>query len=335
MAKFRQVYTEFWKDPKVIEEMTPEDKFFMLYLLTNESTTQIGVYQITKKQMAFEMGHSIETINSLIQRFENIHKNIKYNTKTREIAIKNWGKYNFFKGGKPVYDLMKSEMENVKDVSLLGYVLENYLKTPKVNSNIVNVFEVFFKEHNIPYESYIDTCCVSCDDTLTGRITIGGQEVEEEVEEDIDKEKDKEKDKSKDNSVEDSFESPSDDKLPSKEIRYPKDSMYYQAALYLRGKILEFNPRCKVPKDNPKNLEKWSNDMRLMFERDERSREEMAAMIKFVFDTDDFWRTVVQSPSGLRKNWDKIAAQMIVRNKHPDKKQSGSFQEQIDKMKDW
>lgn len=32
MAKFRQIQVDFWSDPRVSEEMTPEDKFFYLYL---------------------------------------------------------------------------------------------------------------------------------------------------------------------------------------------------------------------------------------------------------------------------------------------------------------
>ena len=39
MAVFRKVHTEFCQEPKVLEEMTPEDKYFMLYLLTNPKTT--------------------------------------------------------------------------------------------------------------------------------------------------------------------------------------------------------------------------------------------------------------------------------------------------------
>ena len=66
MAKYRYVYTEFWNDPDVMETFTPEDKLFYLYLLTNNNTSQVGVYQITKKQMAFELGYSLETINSLL-----------------------------------------------------------------------------------------------------------------------------------------------------------------------------------------------------------------------------------------------------------------------------
>ena len=49
MAKFRQIYINFWSNPYIQEEMTAEDKYFYLYLLTNEQTKQIGIYQITKK----------------------------------------------------------------------------------------------------------------------------------------------------------------------------------------------------------------------------------------------------------------------------------------------
>ncbi len=91
MAKFRQVHVQFWQDPKVLEELTPEDKYFYLYLLTNPNTTQIGIYSITKKQMAFDIGYSIESINSLMERFQNHHRLIVYNSDTREIAIIKWG----------------------------------------------------------------------------------------------------------------------------------------------------------------------------------------------------------------------------------------------------
>jgi hypothetical protein len=125
MAKYRYVYTEFWRDPRVMEEMTPEDRYFYLYLLTNPLTTQCGIYSITKKQMAFDIGHSAESINSLVERFENHHKLIRYNPETREMAIIKWGKYNLIKGGKPVIDCVKKEVNEVKDKSLLKCVGEN------------------------------------------------------------------------------------------------------------------------------------------------------------------------------------------------------------------
>ncbi|WP_204236991.1 DnaD domain-containing protein [Mammaliicoccus sciuri] len=163
MAKFRQVYTEFWEDPKVQEEFTPEDRYFYLYLLTNPRTTQIGIYQITKKQIAFELGYSTESINALIDRFENHHKLIKYNIETREIAIKNWGRYNFNKAGKPVEDCVRSELSRVKDNGLIEYTKPNI-----DNSKIINIY-----------------------DTYTIRGTTGGQEKEEEKEEEENKKKNK------------------------------------------------------------------------------------------------------------------------------------------------
>ena len=90
MAKFRHIHTAFWSDAKVSEEMTPEDKYFYLYLLTNEHTNQIGVYAITKKQIAFDLGYSIESVRALMDRFINNHKLILYNEETREMCILNW-----------------------------------------------------------------------------------------------------------------------------------------------------------------------------------------------------------------------------------------------------
>ncbi|WP_042273408.1 hypothetical protein, partial [[Clostridium] dakarense] len=125
MAIFRKVHTEFWRDPKVLEELTPEGKLLFLYTLTNPNTTQIGIYKITKKQMAFELGFSTESINALMDIFENKYKLIKYNTETRELAIKHWGKYNLDRGGKPIIDCIKKELKYVKDKSLIHYISEN------------------------------------------------------------------------------------------------------------------------------------------------------------------------------------------------------------------
>lgn len=167
MAKFRQIQVDFWSDPRVSEEMTPEDKFFYLYLLTNPNTKQIGVYTITKKQMAFDMGYSIETINSLIKRFENEHKVIKYNTETREIALLNWGKYNLNKGGKPVLDCVNKELGEVKDLQLLVEVASSIK-----NISILELFENKLKEVRIGNDTS----------------TLSGQEKEEEKEEQQEKE---------------------------------------------------------------------------------------------------------------------------------------------------
>lgn len=135
---YRLIYSEFWTDPTTMEEMSIEDRYFYLYILTNPSTTSCGIYMITKKKMAFELGYSIENLNCLMDRFENTYKLIRYNTVTRELAIKNWGKYNLNRGGKPVMDCLISELSKVKDKTLIEYALN------KINNgNIQEVFKSF------------------------------------------------------------------------------------------------------------------------------------------------------------------------------------------------
>ncbi|MFS0817107.1 DnaD domain protein [Lysinibacillus sp. 1P01SD] len=192
MAKFRLVHTSFWNDPRVVEEMTAEDKYFFLYLLTNESTTQIGIYQITKKQIAFDLGYSPESANALLQRFIEHHKLIRYNAETREIAIKNWGKYNLVRGGKPILDCVKSELKNVKDATLIEWVGESI-----PNDSIRNVYESYYDTHHdtsairdeYAKSSNTKGSYVTSHDTST----ISGQE--EEKEEDKEKEEEQDKDK--------------------------------------------------------------------------------------------------------------------------------------------
>ena len=146
MAKFRQIYTSFWSHPYIQEEMTAEDKYFYLYLLTNEQTKQIGVYQITKKQMVFDTGYSPESINSLVKRFEEYHKLIKYDPETREIVILKWGGLNLNRGGKPIEDLIKKELQEVKNKEFIKEMLkdcpDNALK--KVIEDYLKVGEVEF-----------------------------------------------------------------------------------------------------------------------------------------------------------------------------------------------
>ncbi len=196
MSTFRKIYTKFWKDGKVIEELTPEDKFFFVYLLTNPATTQIGIYQITKKQMSFELGYSIETINSLMDRFENHHKLIKYNLSTREIAIKHWGRYNLDRGGKPMIDCIKKELGMVSDISLIRYVSENIKR-----EDIKNVFRTYMNNDNIDdlcmnnkinKDTYDDSYHDTYNDTLGTSIQVKEEvkvKIKEEVK-NIDKEKD-------------------------------------------------------------------------------------------------------------------------------------------------
>lgn len=100
MAVYRNIQLSFWTDNKVEDDFTPEDKYFYLYLLTNPQTNICGCYEVSYNQMCNQTGYNKDTINRLLDRFENTHKMIKYSKKTKEVLILNWHKYNWTKSEK-------------------------------------------------------------------------------------------------------------------------------------------------------------------------------------------------------------------------------------------
>ena len=64
MAIFRNVNMSFWTDTKVVDDYTPEDKYFMLYALTNNYTNIIGCYEISVKQMSNDLGHKEDVVKN-------------------------------------------------------------------------------------------------------------------------------------------------------------------------------------------------------------------------------------------------------------------------------
>ncbi len=119
MAIFRKIHTSFWSD-SFISDLDKDKKLFYLYLLTNERTKQCGVYEITKKQISYDLGYSIDTVCKLLEYFIKIGK-IKYNETTKELALGNWLKYNSSTSPK-VTSCINKEFALVKDTVLIEYV---------------------------------------------------------------------------------------------------------------------------------------------------------------------------------------------------------------------
>jgi len=111
MAKYRNVHIDFWQDGFVLD-LTPEEKYFYLYLMTNSKTTQCGIYELPYRIMETETGYSRETVQKLIDRFVEYDK-IAYNCPTKEIVLLNWAKYNFINSPK-VLSRINKELESVK-----------------------------------------------------------------------------------------------------------------------------------------------------------------------------------------------------------------------------
>lgn len=139
----RIVNTGFWEDKKVIDDFSVEDRYFMLYLLTNPHTTQLGIYELPISTISNETGYNKDVVRVLIDRFMNKYDVIKYSHKTGEIAIKNYLKHSIVKGGKPVFDCLVKEEKQVSDKSLLTYIYKSLSNKKEVD----NITVIDFLNH--------------------------------------------------------------------------------------------------------------------------------------------------------------------------------------------
>lgn len=135
MAKIRILQTEFWQDDFTLS-LTPEEKFFYSYLLTNTKSNQVGCYSCPIKVMELETGYNRETVIKLIKKFIDYEK-IMYNSENSEIYIINWGKYNWNKSPN-IFKCIMKEFEQIKtnqykeliyhDLKDMGYPIETAYK---------------------------------------------------------------------------------------------------------------------------------------------------------------------------------------------------------------
>lgn len=124
MAIYRQLQTLFWQDG-FVGELTPEERYFYLYLLTNPRTSQCGIFEINIRIMEAETGYNRETLEKLLKRFEEYGK-IIYSKETREIFILNWIKYNFI-NSKNTMCCINKELQLVKNKEFLKLLYKNCL----------------------------------------------------------------------------------------------------------------------------------------------------------------------------------------------------------------
>ena len=136
--------TGFWTDRK-IDDFSPEDKYFMCYLLTGPYTKQLGIYEISLKYAAIHLGYTEDTVKVLLDRFENKYGIIIFSKSTMEVAVKGYLRHSIMKGGKPVEDCIKKDIQNVKDKSLIAKVFKHLSQYDDLNETvkkIINEYEI-------------------------------------------------------------------------------------------------------------------------------------------------------------------------------------------------
>lgn len=132
---YRTVAVKFWAD-EFIAKLTPEQKYFYLYLLTNELTLQCGIYEITTRRISFDTGYNSDTIEKLLKYFQQ-QKKIIFDKSTSELAILNWPEYNLTDSPK-VVSCIKNQLKNVKSKALIEALYGNGQKSEKVENQAGN-----------------------------------------------------------------------------------------------------------------------------------------------------------------------------------------------------
>lgn len=119
----RVISSKFWEDSKV-EEFSPEDRYTMLYLLTNPLTNLCGCYEISIRRMSRDLGYNSDMVAVIIDRLC-ASGVIEYDRDTNELFIVNWRKYNWTRSPK-LQKPLEEAIERIKSQALKAKVIQCY-----------------------------------------------------------------------------------------------------------------------------------------------------------------------------------------------------------------
>ena len=176
MSKYRSVQVSFWQDAFVLD-LTPEEKYFYIYLMTNSKANQIGIYELPKRIIETETGYNRETVDKLLIRFVDYGK-IVYNEPTKEVMLLNWSKHNWNNSPK-VIKRVEDELKGVK----FPLFIEKYRES---------IENTDFNKVTVRYPQSIDTVSIQYTDSMDIR-EKRKEKREKEKENDNDNEKELEK----------------------------------------------------------------------------------------------------------------------------------------------
>ena len=117
MAVYRHIHIDYWQDGFVLD-LTPEEKYFYIYLMTNSKTSQCGLYELPKRIIETETGYNRETVDKLLNRFID-YKKIVYCEETREVFLMNWIKHNKIVSPK-VKKCVYEELKKIKSMDMVN-----------------------------------------------------------------------------------------------------------------------------------------------------------------------------------------------------------------------
>jgi len=133
----RSIDSAIWDDTW-FEALDPNDKLLFFYLLTNDRTNMLGIYEVSLKKISFDTGLTIKAISKAFTSFAEREK--VYYTEENYVVIKNFLKHQAFN-------------ENMKKSAIAIY--ESLPKAMKINDldiselTVIQGFQTLLKEFGI------------------------------------------------------------------------------------------------------------------------------------------------------------------------------------------
>tara|TARA_R110002020_G_scaffold475651_1_gene711512 strand:+ start:391 stop:1110 length:720 start_codon:yes stop_codon:yes gene_type:complete len=162
MAKLRSVSTSFWSDP-FVEELPPTQKLLFIYLITNEKTNMLGIYESSIKKISFETGLKKDDVSYGLKAFERVNK---VKMQGNYIILINYMKHqnyntNMKKSAIYVYNNLPNELKDStlsidKSNPLKGFerLLNHYGMVRKVEVEVEVEYKEEVKESFFSFDSF-------------------------------------------------------------------------------------------------------------------------------------------------------------------------------------
>ena len=296
LGVYRYIYTRFWLDNYILD-LSTDEKLLFIYLLTNNKTNQLGIYEFNFKLCSFETDIPRDIVLEILQKFKN-DKKIDYSEENDEIFIINWLKYNVNKSPTVIKNIT-ANIENTRTEEFIKRYIDDNKKY-----GIDIPYQYSTDRVSTPYQHGTDRVSTPYQHS-TDRVCLQEKEKEKEKEKETEKETKKEKENS---SI--------DNKLST---TFSKDSQEYFLSEYLYKKILENDEKYKKP-----NLQKWAEHIDKLIRLDKRKPMEIKQVIDYA-TTNDFWKANILSTKKLRDKFTTLQIQLKnspnIKNKQMKEKQ--------------
>ena len=326
MSKLRSVNTHFWNDNFIID-LDPIEKLLFLYLLTNDATNMLGIYELNIRRIAFDTGIDKDMVRKIFERFQ---KAGKATYKDGYVILHNFTRHQSYNE-----NMKKSAIASFNDLpeSVRAETRAHGFGTRSIPfakglEPLPKGYHLNFPENNKNGDS--DDYERVYHGLPTGSKPVaGGSEPIAELAREVEREKESEREGGKrtrtraEGSLSFSAKSLAEQNSLTEYLDDARD-----VAVHLLTSIVHWDKHHKYAV-NPPNIEAWAQDIAKAMKDDGRTKQSLIDMFDYLFTQDTetaaFWAANIYSGAQAAKHFDIIRQQATAEqrkkksNRAPDK----------------